>query len=185
MTNLQQIIDKIVRDAEVEANRIIETAEKEGQQVIDEKINLAEEEVSTIIAKAKRDAKDIKNQALSTANIRVRDAKLAAKGDLINEVLKRVLQALVELDDDTYLKFLQNRLDQENLSGKERLILPKDKFELVESLSLPIELARDEFVKSGFMIKDNRITRNQTFESIIAYYQADLQLKIAQLLFNE
>lgn len=185
MTNLQHIIDRIIQDGENEAQSIINSADKEGKQFRDEKIRLAEEEVSSILARAEREAKDVENQAASTANIRARDAVLAAKGELINEVLERILQSLIEMDDETYLQFLQNRLNDWDLTGKEQLVVPKDKYELVQTLQIAMEVSHNEFVDSGFIIKDDRITRNQTFPSIISYYKTDLQMKIAQLLFNE
>lgn len=185
MTNLKHLIKKIVQDAEDEAKSYLKDAEAQRKAILEEKRNAAEEKVATMIERAKREATLIKDQTVSAANIHARDEVLRAKGEVIDRVINDVLDTLEALDDEAYIQFLTNRLKKETISDNAQLIVPEDKHHLVERLDLSIEVKTDETVQSGFMIKEGRITRNQTFASIIAYERDDLQLKIARQLFNE
>jgi len=185
VTNLEKVIEKIIKDAKKEAKAIVQEAEKERAKILAEERKKAEREVSLMIERAKREAKIIKEQAVSSAKIHARDEVLRAKGEIIDRVIQEVLKQLQSLDDDTYIQFIKERLEEEKFTKEAKLIVPENKRKLVRSLQLPIQLDEDESVQSGFMIKEGRIVRNQTFESVIAHYRDELQIKIAQQLFDE
>lgn len=185
MNNLNNLIEKIMIDGEIEANEIIEKAKQERTTIMEEKRQKAKEKVEAIIDQAKRQANDIKEQAISSAHIKARDTKLTAKGQLIDNVLKMTQERLNNLDDETYIKFLQNRLEQIDLKGTEIIIVPKSKRQIVENLNLTIKVADNKSVESGFHLVDDQIIMNYTFSSILTFYEDELRLLIARILFNE
>lgn len=174
-----------MEDAEKEAKRIVEEAKKKQKDVIEQKSREAEKTVETMIDRAKKEAIEIKERAISRAYIKVRDEKLKAKGEVIDKVLTIALQRLNDLDDETYVQFLQNHLNNMSLIGNERLIVPENKRELVKRLQLPIELAEDETVESGFQIADDRTVLNFSFSSLLNFYEDELRVIIARKLFEE
>lgn len=172
-------------DAEQKANDMIQTAKQKQATIIDDKRKQANETAISLIEQAERQARDLKEQTISRAHIKARDTKLTAKGELINDVLHMTLERLNNLDDETYVQFLHNRLEKIDLKGTELLIVPEDKRDLVNKLNLPLKVSDDKTVNSGFHLVDDRLIMNYTFSSIVTFHEDELQLIIARILFNE
>ena len=96
----------------------------------------------------------MKERVISNAELRVRDEKLKAKQIIINKVFEEAKKKLLKIDDKTYIEFLQNNIKGLSLKGSEVLVVPEDMKERVKSLNLPIKVAEDETIDSGFIIKD-------------------------------
>lgn len=185
MNNLDLIINKITSDAEKEAQAILHEASKQAEEVSEQKKAVANAKVNNILARAEIEAKELKERIISSATIKARDLQLRAKGETVERILLRVQEELESLDDQQYIQYLMSNIDTTSLKGNELLILPKDKVELVSQLDLPLEIAQDEFVASGFKIKDDRIVKNFTIPAIIDFYKNDLKLLVAKNLFNK
>ncbi len=185
MSNLQNIKEKIIKDAENEAKNLVMKAEEKRARLLEEEREKTEREVAFIIERAEREAKLIKEQKISSAKIEARDLVLRAKGEVIDRVVQRILEKLTSLDDEQYLQFVMNRLEGQDFSEEALLIVPKDKQALMKAQSLPLSLDEEGTVQSGFKIQEGRIIRNQSFASIIEHHRDELQLQIAQELFHE
>lgn len=184
MSNLQNLIKKIYEDAENESEEIISEAKKKQKQMIEEQEIKANEKVQQFIRRAKSEAIQLKEQHISSAKIKVRDETLRAKGEVIERTLKIALEKLINIDDETYIQFLQNRLQNMKLKGTEKLIIPENKRHIVKQLTLPIEVAHYESVSSGFHIVDEQLIMNYSFSSMLSFYEDELQLLVARLLFH-
>lgn len=185
MSNLQNLINKLLDDAKKEASNILEQAELKKENMIKQKKDEANKRVANLIEQAKREAKQVETQAISSATINARNERLKAKGEIIDKVFELIMDKLLNLDDESYIKFLQNRLNGIELKGTETLIVPKSKQHIAKELALPINIDESKTVQSGFQVVDDRLTLNYTFTSLLDYYEDELQLMIARLLFKE
>ena len=91
---------------------------------------------------------------------------------------------MLKIDDKTYIEFLQNNIQGLSLKGSEVLVVPEDMKERVKSLNLPIKVAEDETIDSGFIIKDKDTLLNFSFDSLVEFLRDELETEIAQNLFK-
>lgn len=185
MSNLENLTNKILEDAKIEADRIMEESARTNQNILDSKINEANEKKKKILEKAANEASMIKDRIISNAELKVRDEKLKIKQEIIDKVFDLSKERLKELNEDEYIKFLSNNLKSINLKGTEILIVPekmKDKVKSIESLP---KVSENETVDSGFILKDSDVAINFSFDSLVDYLREELETEIAQHLFKE
>lgn len=185
MSNLERLIKKIAEDAQTEAKSILQEAEKQKEEIISQKSSEANEKVINMLIIAERDACLIKEQAISHAKIQARDLQLQAKGEVIQRVFSMVLERLTRLDQQEYLQFLKSQLKDTKLKGSEILVVPENRKDIVKDLDLPINLSAEESVESGFILIGDQYTLNHTFQSLVDFYQDELELEVAKVLFND
>lgn len=185
MSNLENIVNKILDDAKEKADRIMEEATKINEDIMNSKVREANESKKRIIEKAKADAAMMKERIVSNAELKVRDEKLKAKQEVLDRVFKLSKEKLNVLNDNEYLKFIENSLKTLNLKGMEMLIVPDKIREKVEAQGLGYRVSKDEVVESGFVIKDKDVTMNFSFDALVDYLREELESEIAEDLFKE
>jgi len=106
MSNLDNLIQKIKLDAQSQADKILQEAEKKKEEIVNGQIQLALEEKAKILEKAEKEAEIIRSRILSNAELRVRDENLKAKQEVIDKVFLLAKEKLMKLDDQQYVEFL-------------------------------------------------------------------------------
>lgn len=185
MSNLDNLVQKILDDAKERASNIIEDANKFKKELIDSKVKEANENKKKIIEKATLEANLLKERAISGAELKARNEKLKAKQEIIDKVFNIAKERLKNLDEDIYVSYLTSTLKTLKLSGEEIIIVPEKMRKKVKSLGLFPKVSEEESVDSGFLIKDKGIILNYTFDSLIDYYREELETEVAQSLFKE
>ncbi len=185
MSNLDNLIQKILDDAKERASIIMEDSIKVKEQIIDSKLKEAEENKKKIVERATEEASLLKDRVVSSAELKVRNEKLKAKQNVIERVFNLSKENLKNLDEAKYISFLTNTLKELNLSGEETLIVPEKMRDKVKSLGLFPKVSENETVDSGFLIKDKGIMLNYTFDSLVEHHREELETEIAQSLFKE
>jgi len=185
MSNLENITNKILEDAKIEADRIMKDSAKVNQNIMDSKINEANEKKKKILEKAANEALMIKDRIVSNAELKVRDEKLKIKQEIIDKVFALSKERLKELTEDEYIKFLSNNLKSISLKGTEILIVPEKMKDKVKSIGSLPKVSENETVDSGFILKDNDVAINFSFDSLVDYLREELETEIAQHLFKE
>jgi len=185
MSNLENLTNKILEDARIEADRIMEESAKINQNIMDSKINEANEKKKKILEKAVIEAAMIKDRIVSNAELKVRDEKLKIKQEIIEKVFDLSKKRLKELTEDEYIKFLTNNLKSINLKGTEILIVPENMKAKVEAIESLPKVSENETVDSGFVLKDNDVTINFSSDSLVDYLKEELESEIAKHLFKE
>lgn len=183
MSNLDNLIQKILEDAKVEAGKIREEADKKRNEIIHEQEEKANKERDILIEKTKKDASLQDNMILSNAELRVRNDLLKARQDILDKVFQLAKEKLVNLGDKEYTDFVVNKLGGLNLKGKETLLVPKAKVDLVKSLDLKLEISDSATLESGFILMDNNVNYNFSFDTLIDFQRDDLETEIAKMLF--
>ncbi|SHI61988.1 V-type ATP synthase subunit E [Lutispora thermophila] len=185
MSNLENLINKIIEDAKKEADKISQESAKVRQDILNSRINEANEIRKKILEKAENEAAMIKDRIISNAELKVRDEKLKAKQHTIDRVFELSKDRLKELSGEEYVKFLTNNLKSLNLKGTEVLIIPEKMKEKVKAIASLPKISNDETVDSGFILKDNDVEINFSFDSLVDYLREELESEIAKHLFKE
>lgn len=185
MSNLDNLIQKILDDANEHASIIMEDVNKVKEEIIDIKIKEANERKDKIIERASLESNLLKDRVISSAKFKARNEKLKAKQIVIERVFNISKEKLKNLEDDKYILYLTNAISDFELNGKEILIVPENMQSRIKELNLSINVSECEFVNSGFLIKKDGVTLNYTFDALVEHYREELETEIAQILFKE
>ena len=184
MNNLDLILESIKNKAEEEKNQILDKAKEEADGLVEEATQKAEKEAKVILDNAKKESDlTLSNEELSSSR-KARDIKIAAKNDLINQVIDKLLKNLKNLDGDSYKKFVLNRLKDFDAKGGEIILKEgmKDAFDPQDLKGLTIS---ENTTDDGFMIKDGSVTYDNSFSSIIDYEKDEIKKIISDALFTK
>lgn len=194
MSNVKNITSKILKDAEAGKENILAAAEEEKNKILSKKASAANEIAQEILQKAEADAKSKKERVISSAKLKVRNNKLAAKQEIIDEVFEKSINKLTELSKEQFLNFVKNSILSMNLTGKQTLILNEtglkfvdDSFidELNKEAKATIDLSKTAGnFKGGFILENNGIEINSTYEALVSSLRDELEFEVAKVLFN-
>ena len=194
MSNIKNITSKILKDAEAGKENILAAAEEEKSKVLSKKVSSANEIAKEILEKAEVEAKSKKERVISSAKLKVRNNKLAAKQEIINEVFEKSIDKLTTLSKEEFLSFLENTISSMNLTGRQTLILNKEGLKFVDSvfidklnkkINAEITLSETEGnFKGGFILENNGIEINSTYEALVSSLRDELEFEVAKVLFN-
>lgn len=185
MSNLINITNKILEDGKAEVAKIKEKSEKNNKEIIDSRIYEANEKKDTIIIEANKEANMLKNRLKSEVALKVRDEKLKAKRNVLDKTFDLAKESLKNIDDDTYMDFFKKNLEGIKLKGSETFVIPEKYMDLIKESGLPISVSQSETIDSGFLVKDENIVINYSFESLIDFMKEDLEPEVAKILFEE
>lgn len=194
MSNIKNITSKILKDAEAGKENILATAEEEKNKILSRKLSSANEVAQEILDKAEVEAKSKKERVISSAKLKVRNNKLAAKQEIINEVFEKSVDELTKLSKEAFLNFVKNTISSMNLSGKQTLILNEAGLKFVDAsfiddlnknLNAQIILSETPgSFKGGFILENNGIEINSTYEALVSSLRDELEFEVAKVLFN-
>lgn len=197
--SVNNITSKILKDAEGRKESILATAEEEKNKILSKKVASAKEIEKEILEKAETEAKSKKERVISGAKLKVRNEKLAAKQEVIDEVFSKSIEKLCGLKNDQYIKFVKDSILALDIEGNETLILNENGQKLIskEILSeinseLKAKNLKGEITisdktgsfKGGFILEKNGIEVNSTFEALVDSLRDELEFEVAQVLFN-
>ncbi len=194
MSNLEALIDKITQDCNTKAQSILDAANANAQKLIQEKVDAANAKKEQILNAAQTEAAREKEQIIAGQKLSIRDKKLKAKQDVIDQAFAMAVAKLKELPEAEYAKFLEGYLLYLGISGDETLILPKrygsvniaainDK---LKAKGLKGELTVDKDgrdIEGGFILTKGGIENNNTYEALLDYYREELEVLVVENLF--
>lgn len=193
MSNLDNLISKIIGDCEEKSKQITDSANERASEIMRENIEAAEKEKDKILSGAKAEAKIMAEQIVLSKNLEMRDANLNAKREIIDRVFDRALQKLNEMPKNVFIDFLRKSLAALDLDGEE-IVLPS-KYEITDIEEINAFLKEknkkgnlklykgDKKIDGGFVLLKEGIENNNTFETLIKYYRYELEGEIIAKLF--
>lgn len=196
MANLNNLTSKILKDAEERKESILSSAEEEKNKILSKKIAKAKELESEIIQKAEAEAKSKKDRILSSATLRVRNNKLSAKQEIIQEVFEESIESLSSISGDDFLRFIKHSILSLGKIGEQNLILNKkglDSVDLTFIYDLNQALGENGNVKlspnpgsfkGGFILEKDGIEINNTYEALVSSLKNELEFEVASVLFK-
>lgn len=185
MSKLENLTQKILDDAKETADAILAEAEKKNKGIVSSRIMDAEERAERMLSRAVEEAKVEKNRIISNAELRARDEKLTAKQSVMDRAFVLTKERLNNFNEKEYISFLKNTLKNLKLDGSEILVVTKKFKDAVKKSGIRNKVSETETVESGFLIQDEEIVMNYTFDSLVDYLKEELEADIAQVIFKE
>lgn len=186
----EAIVERILSDAEAEAQAIVREAEEKAAQIAAE--NAARIEKLRVEAEAEVSERGERIRAGKEATARLDGAKilLAEKRRAIDAVYERALDELVGLNEKDFLSLTERLLNKYAEEGDE-IVFAKlygyidavKKFPVFTERKLKISDERAN-VQGGFILRGKKADRDLSFPSLLNEDREKYQSEIAQELFK-
>ena len=186
MSNGQNIIDKILADANAEAVEILAKAKASADEVIEKAKLKADKETAASMVIAKEEADKAEAKEISSKEMLAKKMLLQEKQSLISEVIDEAKKKLSSLTETEYKVILIAMLEKAGVEKDSEIVLSKeDNINFSKELSKRGYKISDEVreIQGGFVVKNGDIEYNYSFESIISVEKEDIEQLTAQILF--
>lgn len=183
MSNLDNLVAEILQQAQKQADGILAKTKAENFEFTENENKKIQKEIESIQSKAKEEAISLKERIVSNANLKSRDMVLQAKEELLDKVLKKILERLKNIDSASYLDFVENTLKSLNISKNAELILTKEMKEITGNEIFGYKVS-DDVVESGCSIKDGNVIYNNEFSNLLEFNKEDLEREILKKIFG-
>jgi V/A-type H+-transporting ATPase subunit E len=197
---VQRLRDRILRDAEEEARKIVAEGEVEARRLADEAHGHAEEIAERARGRAESEASEHIRRQISIRELDARKAVLGEKGKLMDQAFEKAMESLRQKDLGGGYALTKSLLLKAIETGDEEIILsPEDKKGIKESfltglnkdlkskgLKGRVKVADDtRRMRGGFILRSGRKETNATFESMLDVMRDEAELEISDALFKE
>lgn len=191
MTGLDKIIEHIKQESDAAVNKILSDTQAEVDNILGEAKATCEEMSKKLEAKAEADVALAKSRGESAAALTKRKKLLAARQEIITEMLDASCKAMSALPADEYFAVLTKILDKYALNMAGTIILsakdlgrvPAEFKSAIEKKSLTLS-DKKAAIDGGFILVYGDIEENCSFEALFADEKENLQDKVRDLLFE-
>ncbi|NLI60875.1 MAG: V-type ATP synthase subunit E [Clostridiales bacterium] len=199
MNGIDRISQRILDDAQAKAAQIIEEARQRARSIKDKKTEEAEKNNQKIHKNNKAKAQERRQRMLGAAELEMRKEVLASKQQMIDEVMEKTKEAIMDMPRGEYGKIVSNML-LESAQGHEEVIFSvSDEGRLDQSLidkvnkmlkgqgkrgELKLAPERGEF-DGGFILRSGGMEINNTFGAILRMNRNHLEARLAEILFGK
>jgi len=186
---LADMLEKIVKDAEKQAEEIKAFAKGEVEKIEAQNSAYLKTQAKDLAEVYAQEKAEIEKQALLQAKMEARTENLKQKRAIIEKTLEAVKEALENISETDYQKLLKGLLKEIAQEFKEAEITPATgresatKKALADYPNLKLAKTVGKF-KGGFIAKTQTAEVDSTFENLIFHiYRGQLELIISQELF--
>ncbi len=191
MNGLDRIIEEITRDADDEANRIIEDARNAARRVTEKADEKAEAIKTDALGRAELEYKRVLARARSAGEITKKSALLREKQKIINSILKDAHVKIIAMDNDEYFAFLTrllkkyaSRKDGEIIFSERDLKRVTDEFAAAaKEKGLRIS-DKTRAIDGGFILSYGEVEENCSIEALMDSEKERLHDKVNGFLFG-
>ena len=190
MSGVEKIIARLNEETEAQCREIEFTARKKAAEIVAR----AQTEGNTLIRQAEEEAQKRSARILAGAESQsaanARKANLAARVQLIDEVIDRAYQTLHDLGDEAYFNALAGLAVRNKQDGVGEMLLcerdlrrmPPD---FIDKLGYGVKVSPVPApIDDGFILKYGEIEINCTFKALFSAGMQDLRAKANTLLFG-
>lgn len=199
MNGIEKITEKIIEEANLDAQKIIDEAKKEAEKVISiykEKAAVAGAEIEEAGSKQ---AKAQESKYASVANLEARKTLLLQKQELIADAFDKALDKLCTLPKDKYVDFLARLIVNAAETGKEEIIFSaKDKDacgndvvaaanKMLKTKGMNGEVTvsnKTRAISGGVIVTRGDIEINCALDGLVRMEKDSLSAQVAQILFS-
>lgn len=200
MDGVEKIIQKIKDDAVKKADEIVYAANKEAATIIKEAKAQGATNYSKVIKNAEVEAQLLKQRMESEAIMNGKKKTLNTKKDIIEEIFNKALLHLGSLKTEEYTNILLDMILENVSTGCEQIIFNANDSQLIgENIVKRVNIAlegkglkgkitisdKQMDMVGGFILVDDKIETNCTFEVIINSLKRDLEYEIIDMVFNQ
>lgn len=192
----KQVIDKILADANAEAEKIkAEAAEEQNVELrkFEKQLDQYRDETRQ---KAEKAAEDTKAHMAAAARMSNAMELLAEKRNILDQVFETALQNVKSLPDDQYLEVMSKLMVEAAETGDEQVIVDKDETRIDQKFinevnrKLPggkgnLKLSdRKQNIGGGFILQKGRIKVNASMPVLLAQAKDKLEMELSKEIFS-
>jgi V/A-type H+-transporting ATPase subunit E len=196
---IKDIKAKIISDAEIEANKIINEATNKAKEIKEEAEKEGRDIKSKILKRINQEILFKKGKIITEANLEAKKTILLEKIKIIDEIFKKALENIMNLDDEPYRNFIKKIILDNIDKGDETIFistLDKDRItkDFIQEINYNLETKSKKGninlsssylqIKGGVIIGLNNVKKNSSLELIFKKVREELEIKISQYLFN-
>lgn len=185
----EEIVERIIFDAEEEASAIVKAAEEKAAQTIADAESKAEEGRKTTEAEVANKVKSILDGKAATARLDCAKIMLGAKREVIDGIYARALQALIELDKENALALAEKLLqlyaeEGDCIAFAENYPYAAEvaAFSVVKEKGLRVSSDRVD-IDGGFILVGRQSDKNLSYGALLAADREENQAEIASQIF--
>ena len=196
---IKEIKEKIISDAQINADEIIFQAESRASEIISKGKKEAENIKKDILAKNRQEGLLKKNKILTEANLNAKKTILYEKQFVIESIFKKALENILKLDSREYCKFIKKLILNNIEKGNEIIYIGEaDKKRITKEFidNINSELGRDGKngelklnnsyikIKGGVIIGSGNIRKNISLELLLQKAREEYEMEISKQLFE-
>ena len=186
----QAIVEKIIADANAEAQAIIADAERKADGTVSAANERAERRKQGEAAAAQKRAESILEGKAATARLDSAKILLGEKRAVIDEVYARALSGLINLGKGESLHLLGRLLEEFAEEGDEVLFAQNFKYaeeasklDVVKEKKLKVSAKRAD-IDGGIMLVGKNSDKNLSYSALLAADREEHQAEIAAKIFS-
>jgi V/A-type H+-transporting ATPase subunit E len=195
--NATEIVDKILADANAEAEKIAQKAQADAdaeKAELDSKLADYKAETEALVEKATQEQK---SRMLASARMEIAKELLAEKRQILDEVFEKAKQKLKSMGEEEYLTWVKKLMLDAVETGDEEVIADKNddridhKFikninrELGPGFKGNLRLSEQKQpIGAGFILKRGNIMNNVSVEVLLSQARKDMEIELTKELFG-
>lgn len=175
---LQDIINKILEEASVEAETI-KSEYKEKAEVVKEKaVKVGEEKLKQVLKKGEEAIASVKEKADSMARRESKTLIQDAKRQVVDAALEKFVLSLEQLPDEDYAKVLVAMTSGLPKMEGGRFVIPKGKKAVTaKTLGEDKNYEESDEIKGGFVFISDTVEIDMTFSQLVkSEYRSELEI---------
>lgn len=180
------ILNKIIEEANQEANLVIAEAE--------EKAKNREEEITKNMARQTEQQFEIMKQKIALeasseiekAEFDAKKRELLEKNKIIEIVKEKVKQKIKDLEDEKYIHLIDEKIKRYQNEKEVEVFLPKKCYEAISKLAIGygMKVEQTENFAFGAIVKCGKIEYNYDFEENMKVMEEEIKKEIDTILFS-
>ena len=193
-----QVVEKILADANAEANKIKKEAEEKEaaeQAKLNEQLDEYKEQTELL---AKKAGEDEKSHILAAARMNITKEFLAEKRKILDKVFEQAHQQLQNLPDEEYRVLIKKLILDTVETGDEEVVIDTNEKridhgfikhinrELASGKKGELKLSdQKQDLGAGFILKRGKIKTNVSIGVLLDQARKELEIELAKELFSE
>lgn len=192
--SIENITDKILKEANSVAEINLKNAESRSLQITNEAKQKADDIINEAAEKAKIEANILKKRKVSAGELQERKMILGAKQEVVKKSFDIALEKLTTMPKEKYINYLVKEISNINNCKGEIILNEVDKNNIGQELVKTVneKLKANKVVLSsntartrgGFVLKNGDVEVNSTFETILNSIKEGLTFEVANTLFK-
>jgi vacuolar-type H+-ATPase subunit E/Vma4 len=194
--NPKQVIDKILAEANAEADKIkagAATKITEEQGSFDAEITRYKSQTQEMAEAA---AEDAKLRMLASARMSLKKGNASVRSDLLNEVFDKARVAVMTMADAEYVKLMSGLMVKAAIAADQKVIVGKDESRINAAMIKDVnrQLKTDgkgeltlsstkAGIDGGFILSSGNVRMNVSIDVLVSQAREDLELELAEELF--
>ena len=191
---LSDIKSKIETEAQEEIKSILAKAQQEAARLREDAKKKVDETKKLYSERFEKERPEILRRREIVANLDVARIQLGTKQALIGKSFEEAISILAGLPQDRYLDFVRELLKKAVNTGNEVIFIGSGENKITQDWlsefntknSTQLSLSNDRLpIRGGFVLKNDRINTNCSFEMLVKWIRDDIETDIATKLFGK